>query len=81
VTVHSEQTDKTARVPYDQLLDAWTKFAEEVRQYLVNKFPALRSHRFWGDWLSGGKLPYYGPPLIETVHWKGPSSRADELAE
>ena len=38
-------------VPYDELLNAFVKFAEKVRKFMKERVPQLNEHAYWGPWL------------------------------
>jgi len=40
----------SATVPYEQLLTAWERFADEAKAYLLSEFPDLRIHPEVGGW-------------------------------
>jgi hypothetical protein len=42
-------------VSYEELLDAFQKFANKARAILREKVPQLNEHPYWGPWLRGEK--------------------------
>jgi hypothetical protein len=38
---------------YDELLEAFQKFAEKVRKFLWVRVPQINDHPYWGPWLRG----------------------------
>jgi hypothetical protein len=42
-------------VTYNELLEAFQKFAEKVRAFLKERVPQLNEHPYWGPWLRGEK--------------------------
>jgi hypothetical protein len=40
-------------VKYDELLEAFEKYAEKVRTFLKEKVPQMYDHEYWGPWLRG----------------------------
>lgn len=40
-------------VSYDELLEAFQKFAEKVRKFLWERAPQINNHPYWGPWLRG----------------------------
>lgn len=53
VVVYSQVNGREARTSYGQLLNAFERFALEVRCFLIKNVPELREHPYWGRWLSG----------------------------
>jgi hypothetical protein len=51
--IHSTMTERTARISYDRLAEAWEEFAERVREYTIKDFPAMTNEPGWGEWLAG----------------------------
>ena len=44
VTVHEESRSKEGRVQYQELLNAWEEFSEELRLFVLSEFPGLADH-------------------------------------
>jgi hypothetical protein len=53
VKVRELEEDRTATTTYDALREAWEAFAEEVRGFLLARFPFLARHPEVGAWFRG----------------------------
>jgi hypothetical protein len=47
----SERENVTAN--YNELLEAFKKFADKVRKFMWERVPQLNEHPYWGPWLRG----------------------------
>jgi hypothetical protein len=63
VVVSNMLTDDAAQVSYRDLLAAWTAFAHETHDYVLQKFPETVSRSASGDWLG-----WPSPSEIKEIH-------------
>ncbi len=52
IILHSSLADKTVRVRYKALHDAWKRFVDEVREFIRREFPEWMEHPTWAPTLS-----------------------------
>lgn len=53
IDFYDSSTHTLVSVNYDELLDAFKKFAEKVRKFFWQRVPQLNDHPYWGPWLRG----------------------------
>ena len=73
ILVHSTMTERTARISYRSLVEAWEAFAERVRKYILHEFPQMKNEPGWGEWLAGKDILMWGAERGELElfpNWK-----------
>lgn len=55
VAFFTSSVRETEIVNYDELLEAFEKFAAKARAFLNERVPQLNEHPYWGPWLRGEK--------------------------
>jgi hypothetical protein len=53
VQISVGHTGPSASAPYQQVLDAFERFAGEVRRLLAREVPEILEHPYWGPWIQG----------------------------